>query len=257
MTHDSEAARQRAWTAYWSSGRLHSCASGSGDNYRGVVGAFWKEFFGDLAPGARVLDLATGNGPLPLLLAELFGPAVHVDAVDLARLAPAWYDPARHPGVRFHPGVRMEAQPFDDGTFDCIVSQFGFEYADRERALTECIRVARADARFGFVMHHVDSVLVRVGREELAHQERLLRADGLLAAAAAVAPWIARAKAGLPAGAHEAVVARASYNAAMKALEPAIASSPAPDLLIEARDAVHTTLIAGGEDDGMLGSLAT
>ena len=238
--------RQRAWSAYWSSGRLHSCASGPGDNYGGAIGGFWRSVFGGLALPAKVLDLATGNGPLPLLLSELHGPRVEVDAVDLAALAPSWHDPVRHPGVRFHSGVRMEALPFADASFDCVVSQFGFEYADRERAAAECARVARAGACIVFVMHHVESVLVRVGREELAHQARLLDEDGgLVAAAHAVAPWIAKAKAGEAVEAGEAVHARARYNTAMKSLEAVIAASPAPDLLLEAREAIHRTLMDG------------
>ena len=135
-------ARSQAWSAYWSSGRLHSCAGSFEGNYGGAIGTFWRTRLVHLAPGARVLDLATGNGPLPEMLALMHGAAIAVDAVYLAVPAPAWHDPSRHPGVRFHAGVDMEALPFADGLFDLVVSQYGFEYADHARALAEVLRVA-------------------------------------------------------------------------------------------------------------------
>ena len=190
--------RGKAWSRYWSSGRLHSCTGSYAGNYDGAIGRFWRSLAADLAPNACVLDLATGNGPLPLLLWEARGDALQVDAVDLAAVAPDWYRADRHGRIHFHSGVRMEALPFADGSFDCVVSQFGFEYAERGPALAECLRVMRPDARLALVMHHHDSVLVRVGREELAHHGRLLATDGLLAAAIAALPWIAQARSGQP-----------------------------------------------------------
>ncbi|MBO9716106.1 MAG: class I SAM-dependent methyltransferase [Pseudoxanthomonas sp.] len=255
MSESGDTARQQAWTAYWSSGRLHSCASSAGDNYTGAIAAFWRDLFGRIELPARVLDLATGNGPLPLLLSELHGAGVEVDAVDLATVAPAWYDRARHRSVRFHPGVRMEALPFADATFDCIVSQFGFEYGDVEAAVAECSRVARPVARIAFVMHHADSVLVRVGREELKHHARLLGEGGLIAAARGVVPWIAKVRAGEAVDAADAAHARARYNAAMQELGSAIANSSAPDLLLEVREAIHGMVTVGGEVQSMLGAI--
>jgi SAM-dependent methyltransferase len=255
MSECGDTARQQAWTAYWSSGRLHSCASGADDNYAGAIAAFWRGLFGAMELPARVLDLATGNGPLPLLLSELHGAGVAVDAVDLALVAPAWYEPERHRGVRFHPGVRMEALPFADASFDWIVSQFGFEYGALEAVVAECARIARPTARVALVMHHVDSVLVRVGREELAHHARLLGESGLVAAARGVAPWIARARAGEAVDAAEAAHARARYNAAIREIEPAVASSPAPDLLLEARENIHGLLMGARGTRSMLGAI--
>lgn len=160
-------------------------------------------------------------------------------------VAKGWYHPDRHGRIRFHSGVRMETLPFADASFDCVASQFGFEYADRGPALAECLRVMRPDARLALVMHHQDSVLVRVGREELAHHGRLLATDGLLAAASAALPWIAQARTGQPiADRVAATAAREHYNQALQALAVAAGASFAPDLLLEVREAVHR-LLAG------------
>ena len=237
--------RSRAWTRYWSSGRLHSCAGSYAGNYDGAIGRFWRGLAAGLPEQTRVLDLATGNGALPLLLWESRGQALQIDAVDLAALAPAWYRPDVHAGVRFHAGVHMEALPFADASFDAVLSQFGFEYADRWPALDECLRVSRSGATLALVMHHHDSVLVRVGREELAHHGRLQADDGLLRAAREAIGWIARARSQVPIQDMEAATAaRGRYNAAVQALDVAARASAAPDLLLEVRQAVHQ-LLAG------------
>jgi ubiquinone/menaquinone biosynthesis C-methylase UbiE len=251
MDSDIETMRRRAWGEYWSTGRLHSCADGSGDNYDGAIGAFWRARFARVATGDRLLDLATGNGALPLLLQQLRGGTATVDAVDLAAVAPAWLDGEAKTGIRFHSGVRMEALPFASGIFDHVLSQFGIEYAERTGALSECIRVAKPEARFAFVMHHADSVLVRVGREELSHHAMLGASDGLIAAALDIMPLIARIRAGA-APTQDDVLVRNRYNQAMQALAGRIASSPAPDLLLEARDRVHRLVANAGKDAAMM-----
>ncbi|MEO6102064.1 MAG: class I SAM-dependent methyltransferase, partial [Pseudoxanthomonas sp.] len=245
-------ARKQAWTSYWAGGALHSCAGSFAGNYSGAIGDFWRKVFQGLEEPGRVLDLATGNGALPLLLWEQRGEnaGVQIDAVDLAAVVPPWYQPSQHRGVEFHGGVAMEKLPFPDDTFDLVVSQFGLEYARWPDALHECLRVAAADGRVAFIMHHADSLLVQLGRVELENQHLLLAEAGLLDAAERVIPWIALAReggAGLD-GAPEARMARVGYNDAMTNVSTAIEQSRAPDLLVETRAWVHA-LVSGA--DGM------
>lgn len=250
MTSSSPDPRQAAWSSYWAAGGLHSCVGSFAGNYEGAIGAFWRGQATALAEGARVLDLATGNGALPLLFREARGPRVlRIDAVDLARIAPRWYRPGEHDDVRFHAGVAMEQLPFPDGAFDLVASQFGFEYADRDAALAEMLRVASPGGRIALVMHHAGSVLVDVGRAELAHQRALLAPGGLLDAVAAVLPWFAAARAGRDLSrVAEAARDREAYNTVMRVLGASIAASPAPDLLREARDHAQRLLAAAGPD---------
>lgn len=246
-TPDDASGRRRAWSGYWASGRLHSCATSFEGNYAGVIGRFWEEAFAPLQPGSRVLDLASGNGALPAMLWQMHQGAVQVDAVDLAEVAPGWIRPAHDTAIRFHPGVDMEALPFAGASFDCVASQFGFEYANRERALAEACRVAAADGRLRLVMHHHDSRLVQVGREELAHHQRLAADDGLLPAARAVVAVLAAVRGGRPPDT-AALQAREHYNLALAALARAAEASFAPDLLLETREAVHRQVAAVGVD---------
>lgn len=251
-------ARRAAWSAYWATGGLHSCVGSFDGNYSGAIGEFWRGVFDDLPPGPlRALDLATGNGALPRMLFERRGaePGLEVDAVDLAQLAPGWLEPGRHAALRFQSGVAMEDLPFPEDHFDLVTSQYGFEYARRDSALAEALRVLRPGGRLALVMHHADSVLVRVGRTELQNQQQLLAPDGLLPAAAAVLPWIARARAGQdPSGEPEALAARTAYNAAIQALAEDIAASSAPDLLLEAREWVNRLLASVGPDPARAGA---
>ena len=240
--------RRRAWTSYWATGRLHSCIGSYDSNYTGAIGQFWKSVFTRLPSGARVLDLGTGNGALPLMLSEQAGQSAEfqMDAVDLSAIAPDWYSAGQYPAIHFHSGVEMEHLPFDDDTFDLVVSQYGLEYAKWPEALLECSRVLKPGGNAAFVMHHVDSVLVDVARAELAGQAMLLESGGLLDAAGGVIPWIAKARIS-PAevtGNPEAVSSRQHYNLAMQKLAVEIEVSVAPDLLLESRAWVHD-LVSG------------
>ena len=92
--------------------------------------------------GDRVLDVACGTGVLARHLAERVGPTGSVVGLDLndGMLAVA----ARHgPRVDWRQG-RAEALPFEDASFDAVVSQFGLMFfEDRSRALREMRRVLR------------------------------------------------------------------------------------------------------------------
>lgn len=250
MEPNGDDARKAAWTSYWATGGLHSCVGSYDGNYTGAIGEFWAGVFDGLKPRQRVLDLATGNGALPLMLFERRGgDGLRIDAVDLAQLSPPWYRPDVHAGVLFHAGVAMEALPFEAGCFDLVVSQYGFEYADRQKALQECLRVLGHDGGLALVMHHAGSVLVEVGRAELQNQAFLLADQGLIAAARAVIPWFAKARAGVDLRGHaEATACRESYNAAMQALARQAGISRAPDVLTETRDQVHALLARTGSD---------
>ncbi|MGV8940371.1 MAG: class I SAM-dependent methyltransferase [Lysobacter sp.] len=238
--------RKAAWSSYWAGGTLHSCVGSYDSNYSGAIGEFWHEVFKHVGSGARVLDLATGNGALPLMLWELHGAGrdISVDAVDLATIKPSWHQDTVHAGIKFHPGVAMEQLPFEGGSFDWVISQFGLEYATRPDSLNECLRVAGADGVLAFVMHHAGSVLVSVGKVEVANLELLLAPDGLIEAAQKVVPWLARTRGGEASqGDPAALLAKSRYNSAMARLGEAIERSAVPDVLLQCRQWVHDLLI--------------
>ena len=167
------------WEDFWRSGRIVSCPTDATDGYTGNVRRGWEQFFTALAAGARLLDVGTGNGALPLIaldVARKRSVAFEIHGVDLARVNPRRVVPN---GQRlfgntvFHGGVAAEAMPFPDRHFDAVVGQYALEYTQRDAALVEIQRVMAAGARARFVLHHASSIVVTTAHESLAHAREL------------------------------------------------------------------------------------
>lgn len=106
----------------------------------------------DLAPGSRVLDVASGPGSTALLLAAEFG--CTVEGVDLGeqsiqRATHAAAARGLSDRVRFTPGD-AEALPFPDDSFDAVVCECSLcTFPDKARAAAELARVLRPRGRVG------------------------------------------------------------------------------------------------------------
>lgn len=97
--------------------------------------------------GDCVLDVACGTGVLAREVASRVGAGGSVVGLDPA---PGMLEVARRlePGVEWREGV-AEALPFDNSSFDVVVSQFGFMFfRDREKAVQEILRVLIPGGRF-------------------------------------------------------------------------------------------------------------
>ncbi len=103
----------------------------------------------DVRAGHRVLDVAAGNGNVALAAARRGCDVVATDYV------PALLDRARARAAA--DGLAMEfreadaeALPFDDASFDAVVSTFGVMFTpDQPRAAAELLRVCRPGGRIG------------------------------------------------------------------------------------------------------------
>ena len=103
----------------------------------------------DLRSGQSVLDVASGNGNVALAAARRWCEVVATDYV------PALLERARARAAA--DGLRMEfreadaeALPFDDESFDAVVSTFGVMFTpDQERAAAELVRVCRRGGKIG------------------------------------------------------------------------------------------------------------
>ena len=170
--------RAAAWTRYWRTGAAHSCAGSYSPAYEGAIAEFWRAGFSSLPFGSRILDLGTGNGPLPKIVVAMASRAdLQCDAIDLAQVAPAWFSELRSEDrarVRFHSGCSMEALPFDAATFDMVVSQWGLEYSNLEVSTAEVLRVLAPGGRVQLLLHHVDALPVTLAVHEVAHLQWLL-----------------------------------------------------------------------------------
>lgn len=251
--HDrTDETRRESWTGYWKTGALHSLAGSFEGNYGGEIRGFWEGVFAPLTVTDRILDVGTGNGPLPALLTELKGEALPaVDAVDIASVGPEWHHglpPALRDRIRFHGGCAVEDLAcFDDGRFNLVASQYGLEYSNLPLALAELARLTSAGGRLALVLHHAGSRLSAIASVEASLIDSLLDADGLLARAAAIHPYVDRVRQGAGttlATDPDAGRVRTRLNEAMQAIDEFQRQTPFAGIALEARAMVASRIHA-------------
>ena len=242
--------RVDSWSSYWKGGALHSCAGSFEGNYAGPLRRFWEELFAELPESARVLDACCGNAPLSQLLIahpRFEAATLRIDAVDLARVDPPWLaqlgDAARA-RMTVHSRIDVARLPFDAGSFALCMSQFGIEYADAA-AIAELARVTAVGGTLAALVHHVDSLPVRIAREELEHADWLAE-QALDERVQALIPPMARSataegQAALR-GDAEANDQRARFNGSLQRLQERVSAARYPDLLQETADALMAVL---------------
>lgn len=103
----------------------------------------------DLRSGARVLDVAAGNGNATLAAARRFADVTSTDYV--GSLLEAGKNRADAEGLRADfREADAEDLPFSAGTFDVVMSTFGVMFTpDQERAAAELIRVCKPGGKIG------------------------------------------------------------------------------------------------------------
>ena len=103
----------------------------------------------DLRSNQRVLDVAAGNGNATLAAARRFAEVVSTDYVPALLERGAERAKAERLPVTFQQ-ADAEALPFDDASFDVVLSTFGVMFTpDQEQAARELLRVCRPGGKIG------------------------------------------------------------------------------------------------------------
>ncbi|WP_374765261.1 class I SAM-dependent methyltransferase [Yunchengibacter salinarum] len=170
------------WEDYWQSGHLACClADDLRAGYDGPLASHWRSVFQDMPDGARILDLATGNGGVAMIAADvaaMTGRHFTVTGVDLARIDPARHAPQcrdRLAAITFQGGVDVTDLPMPDASVDLVVSQFGVEYAPLDRALDQALRVLAPGGRLHCVLHAGNGRAEQAAERDLALLDTITR----------------------------------------------------------------------------------
>ena len=103
----------------------------------------------DLRPGASVLDVAAGNGNATLAFARRMCTVTSTDYVDTLLARGRARSDAEGLDVTYEL-ADAEQLPFNDRTFDAVVSTFGVMFApNQDKAAGELLRVCRPNGKIG------------------------------------------------------------------------------------------------------------
>lgn len=140
LTPELEALKAKL-KATWISGDFEQIAK----SYRPGAADFVHRL--DLKPGERVLDVACGTGNLTIPAARNGAKVTGVDiAPNLLEQGQAWAK-AEGLAIQFDEGD-AEDLPYEDASFDTVITMFGAMFAPRPEATTaELIRVCRPGGR--------------------------------------------------------------------------------------------------------------
>lgn len=165
----------KGWSDYWqrdgAGGEVFVNARGEGNP---ALREFWRQVFADAPAAAKVVDLASGAGSIYAHLDSDHGFELH--AADIAAEALETLQ-TRIPGVTTHL-CGADDLPFEDGSFDLVVSQFGIEYAGVD-AFEEAARIVAPGGRLAALVH-VQGGYIDAGNQQQLDEAIVARDCGFI-----------------------------------------------------------------------------
>ncbi|MEL7373866.1 MAG: class I SAM-dependent methyltransferase, partial [Pseudomonadota bacterium] len=165
------------WARFWARGTVTTFEGHFSGNYDQEIAEFWHQALEPLDDGACVVDLATGNGAVALLMAawaRTQNRSLAITGVDYAAVDPEQVRAARPElaadldAITLIGGTPLEATTLDAGSVDLVSSQYGYEYGDTAAGSREIARILRPGGRLAMILHHSDSAILQQAQEGLA-----------------------------------------------------------------------------------------
>ncbi len=151
------------WSEYWgkdgADGEVFVNAQG---NRHPALADYWQAVFADVPAGSRIVDVASGAGSIYAHMPADHGfklHAVYIASEALQVLV------SRIPDVRTTVAA-AEDMPFDDRSFELVVSQFGIEYAGID-AFAEAARLVADAGRLVVLAHVADGYIDSTNKAQL------------------------------------------------------------------------------------------
>ena len=180
------------WSRYWQRGTVTTFEGHFRDNYDAEIRDFWWRQFEPIPDGGVLVDLATGNGALPLLAARFARErerSLSILGLDSAALDPARLREAQPElaadldSVRLIGNTPLEDTGLEAASADLVTSQFGFEYGDTAAGAREAFRILRPGGRLAMILHHEKSAILDQAREGLVQVDLCIEQERLPALA--------------------------------------------------------------------------
>jgi len=172
--------RIAAWDRYWGGGHGDTCFH-QGEAFS--LRKDWIEFFAQLPRAARILDLATGNGALALIAAEVSrenNRGYSITGVDFAVPKPELIpeiDTSLLEHISFVSSTPLENMKFDAASFDAVTSQYGFEYSDTRRSIPGIAKLLAPGGKLRFLIHSHGGKVFKSTEQRCARIKQLLARD--------------------------------------------------------------------------------
>ncbi len=185
--------KQKAWDAHWRTGTLSSLTTGNQTTEAPEATAAWNGFFRKLSKGARILDIATGNGIVPAharAFSQEFHTAFEITGIDQADIDPqatVTEQKGLLEGITFKGGINAEDLPFEDAAFDAVTGQYAIEYTNTGETAAEVARVLKGGGRVRFVCHAREGGIVTFNTPKAEQYTWLLEQSGVFEALSAAA----------------------------------------------------------------------
>ena len=165
----------KQWSNYWEKGTVTTFHKKFENNYDGEIKAHWNKQFVDLESQSTVIDLATGNGALLVLLDDYLNENKNKNfkayGVDFAELNTEFVDKIKSLTVVLKDKTLIEDTGIEDSSIDLAMSQYGIEYSDLDKTVCELDRIMKPKSKLNFIMHHSDSQIIKEGFQSLSQIE--------------------------------------------------------------------------------------